>query len=447
MKTTFWTLFEISVNVYQSIMAAYFVRTFLGTKLSARTTRNFTAVFICIYTAAICFENYLGPIELFGGFKPYYAAVYIVLLAIYAFCVLKGSIAKKIFAAAFANVIILLSSALCGNAAALIFDEEFAYLLYTPSVERFLVIISVQLLVFYLMFISLRLLRQVNGSDSLFHFEWAIITVTLSISLLTAAYINYVAMGKDDNLRLYSLFVFMCIILTNIIVCYLLTELSSKRRVANEVNLLKKTREYNNQYIEALQSDQDVVRKMRHDYRNGFLTVYTLLENGETNEAKEHIQKIIGIINETEVFIKTNNTVVNAVVNAKLSTTKSLNIESECLVMSDISGIDDVDICRLLSNMLDNAITACQGSIGVNKRICLSIRGDNGNYIFTVKNTIDESVIAKNPQLISTKKNRNEHGFGIRIIREIAKSYDGRSDFYEENGMFCCSVYLRRKDM
>lgn len=112
---------------------------------------------------------------------------------------------------------------------------------------------------------------------------------------------------------------------------------------------------------------------------------------------------------------------------------------------ADISDIDDVDICRLLSNMLDNAITACQDVKVENRRICLYIRGDNVSYIFTVKNSIDESVIEKNPKLMSTKINRNEHGYGIRIIREISESYGGISDFYEEDGMFCCSVYLRRR--
>lgn len=439
MRTILWWIFEFAVNIYQSIMATYFVYSFLGAKRNERLARKANIVFVCIYTTAICLENYFGPL------KTYYAFIYVGLLTVYAAIFLKGSIAKKLFAATFANVIILLSSALCGNTATLIFDEELTYLLYTPSVERLLVIITVQLMVFYIMFISLRLLRRVNVNGDLSLFEWAIITVILGISILIGAYINYAAMGNRKNLSVYSLFVFMCIILMNVIVCFLLMSLTTKNRIVSEVNLLKKTREYNDRYIEMLQSDQDAVRKMKHDYKNGFLTVYTLLDNNEIDEAKNQLQKLIGTINETEVFIKTNNSVVNAVINAKLSTAKSLDIESECLVTADISDIDDVDLCRLLSNMLDNAITACQNVQAENRRICLYIRGDNVSYIFTVKNSIDESVIEKNPELISTKKNRNEHGYGIRIIREIAESYGGRSNFYEEDGMFCCCVYLRRR--
>ena len=70
----------------------------------------------------------------------------------------------------------------------------------------------------------------------------------------------------------------------------------------------------------------------------------------------------------------------------------------------------------------------------------LHITGDGAYYIFSLKNSISQSVIDNNPTLLSTKFD----GYGIKIIREIAEKYNGYSDFYEENGMFCCVVLLRK---
>lgn len=47
-----------------------------------------------------------------------------------------------------------------------------------------------------------------------------------------------------------------------------------------------------------------------------------------------------------------------------------------------------------------------------------------------------------NPRLTTTKADKKQHGLGTSIIREIARKYNGRCDFYESEGMFCCQVTL-----
>ena len=438
--TTLWTAFELLVNMYQAAASVYFVCAFLsGKKLrSFINVRNLLSVFM-IFTV-ICLDTYID----FGRFKPAFSLAYLALLFVYAAVNFKCSIFKKLFASVFSCMIILLPAALCGNIAAVIFDENLAYLMVVPSFERFLVIISTQLLIFYTVYIALRLFNRRDMSAEQSLFQWAIVAVVLLISIIIGAYINFAALGKGDKMGVYSLFVFMCVILMNVLVCWLLMNFLDKSRESREFELLKKTQEYTNQYIDSLRSEYETVRKMRHDYKNSFITIRELLLSDKTSEAISQIDENIGEISETEVFINTNNPTVNAVVNAKLSSAKSFGIESSCACTSDISGVSDMDLTRLLSNILDNAITSCRENIG-KRQINIHISADNSSYLISVKNTIDKSVIESNPQLMSTKRNKSEHGYGVKIIREIAEKYDGRSDFYEEAGMFCCSVVLRKK--
>ena len=440
-----WTLFEIAVNIYQGFMAVYFVYAFLSGRGFKDFFKPVNIAWSLGYAAVICAENYIfASPEINGAYVV--AAVYILLLFVYGLIEFKCSIAKKFFAAIMANVIILLSSSLCGNLTAIIFKEKLEVLMTTPSLERFIALITTQLLVFYIMFIALKLFGRTGTARESTVFEWGIVSVVFAISLIIGAYINYAVLWTDDKLGLFSIIVFMCIVITNILVCWLLFDLVKKNKDINELNLLRQTQEYNRQYIENLQAEYETVHKLRHDYKNSFLLVSALLENGDPEKAKEEISKIVGEIASTEIFINTDNAVVNAVVNSKLSAAKALDIECECYVIKEISGIDDISLCRLLSNMLDNAVTACKKEPEGKRLLELSVMANKISYTFTVKNKISESVIERNPELKSTKKDAGGHGYGVKIIREIAEKYGGRSNFYEEDGMFCCTVCLRKNE-
>ena len=75
----------------------------------------------------------------------------------------------------------------------------------------------------------------------------------------------------------------------------------------------------------------------------------------------------------------------------------------------------------------------------------LDIGCENGIYRFAVKNSINKSVLENNRQLITSKSDKKHHGYGIKIIREIAEKYQGRCDFFEEENVFCCLVVLKAK--
>lgn len=55
---------------------------------------------------------------------------------------------------------------------------------------------------------------------------------------------------------------------------------------------------------------------------------------------------------------------------------------------------------------------------------------------------IGKSVLKENPELHSTKEEKELHGIGISQIKEIVAAYDGLYDFYEEEGYFCSRVFI-----
>lgn len=101
--------------------------------------------------------------------------------------------------------------------------------------------------------------------------------------------------------------------------------------------------------------------------------------------------------------------------------------------------INDVDISILLSNLLDNAIEGCDLS---DPNISLDMER-KGTFIYiAVKNKIASSVLKDNPELKTIKKDKREHGFGIKSIKSIAEKYNGNVEFNEKNGYFVAQVWI-----
>ena len=60
------------------------------------------------------------------------------------------------------------------------------------------------------------------------------------------------------------------------------------------------------------------------------------------------------------------------------------------------------------------------------------------------KKTIDKSVLASNKDLLTTKDNKECHGFGIKNIKGIVDKYKGIIQFDEESGYFICDILILR---
>ena len=91
-------------------------------------------------------------------------------------------------------------------------------------------------------------------------------------------------------------------------------------------------------------------------------------------------------------------------------------------------------------NLLDNAIEASLGED--NPDIRVFIRCTQGYLTIRVKNRISFDVLAENPALASTQKNKSQHGFGIKIIRNTVREQNGILNFDSEGGYFSATVML-----
>ena len=217
--------------------------------------------------------------------------------------------------------------------------------------------------------------------------------------------------------------------------------------VAENVDLKQQMEEIQHDY--ELQKDMaDEIMKMReqsralkHDMKNHTLVILSYLEKNQIEEAKQYTSEILDKLNAMYTYISVGNSLLNFIINSKLSKAKELGLEIKAEIENlSFSYVDSIDFSSLLGNILDNAMEAAVNS--ESKKLGVIIAHKKGFDTIAVKNSIDWSVLDSNPEL-RTSKTEPGHGLGVRQIRAIVEKYGGELDIYEEQGMFCVFVVFQ----
>ncbi|MEQ3168927.1 sensor histidine kinase [Mediterraneibacter gnavus] len=203
-------------------------------------------------------------------------------------------------------------------------------------------------------------------------------------------------------------------------------------------DLERKNLQLQKNYYEELEQNQKQIRKFRHDMNNHLSVVGYLLQKGELQKARDYFDKI-SVYMQTANRKFCENSVVNAVLNAKYNLMTDAKIDGFFHISIDkLLFIDDVSLCTLFANTLDNAIEACQKIEAPDRRkLELKCRyTENGYFSLELINAkINEIVVQKN-QYISDKEDKSAHGIGISSIRDIVEKYEGTLDISYDDTSF-----------
>ena len=172
--------------------------------------------------------------------------------------------------------------------------------------------------------------------------------------------------------------------------------------------------------------------------KNHTLVMLSYLEEDRIEEAKKYASDILDKLNKMYTYVNVGNSLLNYIINNKLSKAKEMDIEIKAEIENlAFSYIDSVDFSALLNNILDNAIKGAMDS--KDKKLEVQIFNKKGFDSIVIKNTIDVSVLENNPDFISTKEEQG-HGFGMKQIEKITEKYEGILDIYEKGRMFIVGI-------
>ena len=210
-----------------------------------------------------------------------------------------------------------------------------------------------------------------------------------------------------------------------------------------QIEAENKALEYQNQlnlnYFSELKENETELRKIKHDISGCLETMKEIIYTEKDTEKAQHffdeLSMTLGNIT-TGFYCK--NSLINAIIisKSKICDKQGIRLNAEIKIPEALN-ISDTDICRILVNMLDNAIEANEKE-DKNKFIDLSIKENDGFIYLSTLNPFSGENIGS-----TTKENKKEHGYGLRILNDIAQKYNGYTKTAADKNVIFILIVLK----
>lgn len=224
-------------------------------------------------------------------------------------------------------------------------------------------------------------------------------------------------------------------VIGSIIVFFVIIELFSKivttSKQESDSILLNSRLNEQRTYIEEAKKRNLEYRSFHHDINNHFLIVKGLIAEKKYDNAEKYLSKLNIFSDELIVEVDTGNTVVDILLKEKLKFAKMSCIKVVCNVkFSDTFTADDMDLCVIFSNAIDNAITA---------QLCVL---KEKRYISIITKMRNDFLYIEIHNYLNSKNCALKYGTGLNNILRTAEKYSGTLEVEQSEDKFILTVLL-----
>lgn len=310
-----------------------------------------------------------------------------------------------------------------------------------PLVTALMGMLSQLLLLVVILFIHRHMLRK--SMDMLTAVEWARFSVFPSFTVIALiALLASFGIPLTNRQKNILLVISFGLIVMNILVYYLINSiLEREMRLREDQVFMERVKSETERYRD-MSENYDRQRKREHEFKNQLLVIGELAKHNKTDELLQYLKDRHVEIQENTDVIDTNNVIVNSILNAKYHEARQKKIIFE-MKINDLSGlrIKDEDVVLILSNLLNNAIEACEKCD--RKMIRLKFIREEHQTVISVVNTLTVQPVVETGRYITSKtENAQLHGIGIENIRETVGKYGGSCVIKHDDKSFRFAIVI-----
>lgn len=290
------------------------------------------------------------------------------------------------------------------------------------------------------------LVKQFRNNQDLMQtqYKWTLLSLlfpAVSYIMLIILFDSY----ADQNDMSMAAFLFTCVlVVANLASLYLINMLASSERTSRESALMKQQMAIQTESILAFERNYRAQRKTVHEFQHHLQTINDLLSGNETEIARKYVNSLQETQTTRILAVNSRHPIIDAILNHKYQIATEQQIDVQIQV-NDLSSVEiNIDaLVVLLSNLLDNAIEACL-RVKKDPAIDCSILNDDGLLFISVSNT-SLPVTIVDDTIPTSKLPKQDHGYGLMIIRHILDQYNAEYTFTYEDGWFHFAAELPLK--
>lgn len=260
------------------------------------------------------------------------------------------------------------------------------------------------------------------------------------VILFGTLYLFITQLTNDDITLSHIMISGFVLILVNVTIIIIDEKIYTSIIIEYRQKTLKQHNDALENQMELLYQSSEAIRILKHDFKNHLVMLSNLYKNGHICEIDIYIHSLLGDI-DNQVIANSNNFVIDSILNFKLNSIKTSDIKINLDLSVPVTiNILAHDLTAIITNLLDNAITACEKS--KEKTLDIKINCNVGNLIILINNSYNGRIIEENGMFKTTNIFGSNHGFGIKSVKHILKKYDGdfRTDY--TSNMFYVSVII-----
>lgn len=256
----------------------------------------------------------------------------------------------------------------------------------------------------------------------------------LQISFLLLNVAASFSFPLPSTLFLSLLFLFFLLLLL-----YLLRKQYRKKQLSKAYEALSRLCDTQNSYRLTAESHQRELEKLRENFSEQLSIICTCLQENRFQEAEDLTAQFSYRIAATKEYPFCPNAIINTILTDKeqLCLRRSIAFHAE-LNIGDCVTVNKVHLCSIFTNLLDNAIHACEELPEGKPRFIRVAALQSGDYIHINVSNSSRIRTHSRTQNSPSKEKRpvREHGYGQKILADIAKHYSGKW-----NATYCGGVY------
>lgn len=240
----------------------------------------------------------------------------------------------------------------------------------------------------------------------------------------------------------------LCIIvllISDIAAIILLNQFEAQQQAILDNRMLQQELKLAHDNIVSLSASYSNERKLTHDFQNKLAVIQGLIQQDQAGtETSKYIQELMNQEYLPSLAVSTHRTVVDVLLNQKytIAIQKQINFRVQLDDLSDFPLPDDAMVV-VLSNLIDNAIEACEKIPDIQSRfILIKAQVSTLESILYIENSVIAPVKISNGLIITTKKDLRQHGYGLPNVLSLIKAHGGTYAMHCEGLNFSFVAYF-----
>lgn len=430
--------FEIIINLVQSVYLISFLFLFFDGKYKKKFNILYLIIVTGLHFCVLLYFTFNSPFVTLLDM-----GICLLIYIIYSVVFLRGQIAVKIIIPIVMSLIYTIISYGFVYFTSIITGQSFHQLGTQSSLFRYICVTLVNLTMITILIIVLKTKAKIYTLKTVSNIIAFICIPVLAMAIIYMTV--YILIFTEYQQNIIPMLAFICVgmIVIASMVWFMISRINKDNQVKTELLLSEQRAELYKKSIENSNKQIEEITKLKHDMKNNISCIDALAISGEHKKIHDICKEKLKGLDSVGHLINTKNPVLNSVLNVEIEKARLNGISTKCQISNDLKYlVSDTDIISIIGNLFDNAIEYIVNNGIDDRSIVFTIESNENYFIVKCINKISFSVLNNNPMLVTDKEDKNNHGKGVLIIKEIAKKYGGDLIFTEKENNFIATVVL-----